>query len=271
MSKREELSLEEVQTRIFEILCEFVDFCEEHSLTYRLCGGTMLGAIRHNGFIPWDDDIDVSMPRADYDSFLELTRTIPISSRLRVHSYEDGNLMYPFAKVIDTHTKIEIDQITEDGADGLWIDILPVDGLPENPSMLNKHFKKITLYQKLLMLSLSKKVSSKTVFKKVIKELAAKFIRLIPKSVFIKRLDKLAKKYPYETSNSVGVVSWGLYGTSEIVKKIDYEFCLKKEFREREFCAFRNYENYLSNLYGNYMELPPIQDRQVHGVKAWIK
>lgn len=264
------LNSKEIQLQIFQILCVFSKYCEKHHLTFRLCGGTMLGAVRHKGFIPWDDDIDISMPRPDYNRFLELVKSDPVAAHLSVISYEDGNLKYPFLKVIDVNTKIEKVSMGDDGSDNLWIDILPVDGLPKNSKLLNNHYRKLSFYRMLLMLSMSKKVSSKTLTKKIIKVMIMPITRLVSSEYYCKKIDKLAQRYPYEKSDHVGVVSWGLYGANEVILKSDYETMELKEFCGQEFPAFRNWEKYLTNLYKDYMQIPPESERQTHDIKAWI-
>ena len=100
------LSSDEIKETIFQILSEFADYCDKNNLRYFLSGGTLLGAIRHKGFIPWDDDIDVIMPRPDYERLHNLIIESPISSRLYLRSYENGAADFPFAKIEDLNTEI---------------------------------------------------------------------------------------------------------------------------------------------------------------------
>ena len=105
MENKKPLSLEEVKKIETEILTEFAAFCESNNLKYYLGYGTLLGAARHKGFIPWDDDVDVLMPRSDYNKFIELTGYNPIKPNLETRLYRDcaHPNIYPFAKVIDTN------------------------------------------------------------------------------------------------------------------------------------------------------------------------
>lgn len=119
-------TIDEIHKIELEILIAFDEFCKEHNLRYSLGAGTLLGAVRHKGFIPWDDDIDLFMLRSEYDSMLEIAKTESvIAGRYRIISPYDEDMPYPFVKIIDIKTKV-----VEKGKNtdfGLWLDIFPVD------------------------------------------------------------------------------------------------------------------------------------------------
>lgn len=141
-----ELNKKEIQNIELNILLEFSKFCNENKLRYYLVGGTLLGAIRHKGFIPWDDDIDVCMPRPDYELFISNFHSD--NSCLKLCCNKFGNLKAPFAKLKDTRTIVVNDILVNDNDidTNLWIDIFPVDGLPDSECNRKKHIKKQVLY-----------------------------------------------------------------------------------------------------------------------------
>ena len=141
---KKELTLAEIQAREYELLTYFDAYCKRHGLTYCLCGGTLLGAVRHKGFIPWDDDIDLMMPRKDYERLRGLSRTEPVCGYLRVRYPGDDAYPYGFMKIVDTRTIVYERNITRDAQrTGLALDIFPpgqdVHGRLEKPSPACAH------------------------------------------------------------------------------------------------------------------------------------
>ena len=137
----EYLNLQEVQKIELKLLCAFRQICEQEGLRYSLGGGTLLGAVRHKGFIPWDDDIDVSMPRKDYDRFLSycMSHETPFDlySYLNVPDYFN-----PFSTIADRDTVIEDENILGGRQMGISIDVFPVDGLGNSEEEANKQYNK---------------------------------------------------------------------------------------------------------------------------------
>ncbi|WP_315502055.1 LicD family protein [Actinomyces radicidentis] len=127
MRKGERLSDEESRQVQLGVLLELERFCREHELTYVLAFGTLIGAMRHEGFIPWDDDIDVYMPRADFERLYGLSRSGALPEHLRLTSYRDRSSIYPFFKLVDTRTHVEESYVGVEQDLGLWVDIFPLE------------------------------------------------------------------------------------------------------------------------------------------------
>ncbi|MBO5867860.1 MAG: LicD family protein, partial [Oscillospiraceae bacterium] len=125
-----------------------VALCDKHGLTYYMLGGSMLGAIRHKGFIPWDDDIDFGMPREDYERFLELAPT-ELPKHLKVVNYRnDPNYMYYITRILDTETKVIEERIGNDNKyTNASIDIFPIDGTPNNPILRKIYFFRVMYHR----------------------------------------------------------------------------------------------------------------------------
>ena len=262
------LSLKEIQKEELKILETTVKFLDEHNLEYYLCSGTLLGAVRHKGFIPWDDDIDIAMPRPDYDKLLELAKHERISNNMRIVSWDLKNSKLPFAKVINED--IEIKSLSKLD-NNLWIDIFVIDGLPDSEEEVNKHYKNMLFQKGLIYLKTNSfkdiMKEKKNIKNRLLKVFLKPFASLIPISFSSKKIIKLAKKYDFNKSKNVGVVIWG-DGTQEKMSKKDLVSDYV-EFEGKKFKAYKDYDKYLKRTYGDYMKLPKEEDRQCHYIEAY--
>lgn len=136
-----QISDEEVRKLELEILIKFAEYCEKYHLRYFLAYGTLIGAIRHKGFIPWDNDVDVVMPRPDYNRFMQLIKDENIGEYFRVLDYHDVKT-FPFAKVVDNRTKLSEKFLITDTL-GIYIDVFPMDGLPDDERKRKKIEKRL--------------------------------------------------------------------------------------------------------------------------------
>jgi len=250
------------------ILVEFDKFCRVNNLVYYLAGGTLLGAIRHKGFIPWDDDIDVCMPRKDYLKFVNTFDGW--NKNLEVRSNLKNNFGAPFSKIVDLRTKIDAKYTNNDVDTNLWIDVFPVDGLPENIEEVRHIYDKCDLYRRVLLLTGAKLGEGKTTLKKYSKYILKPLVNLYGKQRCIDKIEKGAAMYPYEESEYVGIVTWGLYGAGERMLKSEFEKSIEVEFEGHKFPAFSCWDSYLRGLYGDYMQLPPVEKRKTHDMVAYL-
>ena len=264
------LSLEEVKSCELDILLTFDSICKENGLKYYLAGGTLLGAIRHKGFIPWDDDIDVCMPRKDYMRLFKILKTSNLHKNLGVNSNLLNNFNAPFTKIIDKHTLIECKYSADEYNRHLWIDVFPVDGLPNDINSVKAIYDKCDFYRKILTLSEARLGEGTTVLKKYSKYILKPLARIYGKQRCIDSIEKIAAQYPYDECMYVGIVTWGLYGVGERMLKEEFEKAVEVEFEGYKFPAFSCWDSYLRGLYGDYMQLPPIEKRKTHNMVAYL-
>ena len=272
MKNLKPLEMEEIKKIELNILTEFADFCEKNNLKYYLGYGTLLGAVRHKGFIPWDDDIDVLMPRPDYNRFIELTGFNPIKENLETRLYKaclHPNI-YPFAKLIDNSTIVFEKGKSKKNISGLWIDIFPLDGYPEDKSKAYALFDKYQKLRKLQDLATTNPFYiNQSLIKKIIKTLilspAAKLYGI--KKICAK-IDLLAQTFSYEDSKALADFTWG-DNTEAYILKNELEPSVELEFEGRNFRVPGGWDAYLKRLYGNYQELPPEDQRIPHGFLSY--
>lgn len=268
------LTTREIQLAEKDILQETINFLNKHNLRYSICGGTLIGAVRHEGFIPWDDDIDICMPRPDYD---KLQKTLQkegnqLSQKRFFHSVELHNLNMPFTKVYDYGIQIEDERYHDKYEKYLWIDIFPIDGLPSDDKQCQRHFQYQRFYRQFIMrrkMSWSYMLKNRPMVIRNFAKTIYKIIALLPPAAFwSKRIIKLARKYSYAQNETVGCFSWG-YGPRERMPKKVAEEYIDLDFEGMKVKGFKNYDLVLTNIYGDYMQLPPVEKRITHSFKAW--
>lgn len=264
-----QLTSNEIKVEELKLLIKFDKLCKKYNLRYSLAGGTLLGAVRHQGFISWDDDIDICMPRNDYMKLQTIFKNI--DKQFKLASDILGNIDEPFSKIINEKFVVISDNNNSELDKYLWIDIFPVDGLPDNKKICERIYFKCDIYRSTLYLIDSKLKCQKLNFKSFAKYFLKPLAKLYGKKRCVKELEKIALSNPYVTSKYVGAVTWGLYGAGERMLKSEFEKTVEVEFEGHKFPAFSCWDSYLRGLYGNYMELPPIEKRKTHNMTVYLK
>ena len=266
MNDNEILSLNFIQKEETEMLKKFTDYLNKNGIKYYIWAGTYLGAIRHKGFIPWDDDIDLIIPRPDYNKLIKiLYRNNKVDDNLYGIGFELNNSDWPFLKIINKNIIVdEKDQCDEN----LWLDVFPLDGVPED---LTKYAKRITFKQRFLFLKridYRKIKLSSSLTKNLIKKIIIILLKPIPYNYLIKNYIKYCSKYDYSTSNYVRNNVWATTKNNYIDR--DKMEDATYDFEGLKVNGLKDYDLYLSRCYGkDYMELPPVEKRVTHSFKAW--
>ena len=264
-----ELTIKEIQQKQLDMLKLVIDMFEEKGLRYYLCGGTLLGAVRHKGFIPWDDDIDILIPRPDYDAFVELAKNQPLLPGFEFRSYSLGNSYDPCCRIYDLKTHVERDYVNDPNDQWLWIDILPMDGCPEDEAELVRMYKDVKKYKKIINLMESRVGKGRNLVKAIIKPVfKALALLFYDKRKLSAKIDEICRRYDFDTSRTVAGIAYG-YGPQERMDRESFVKPCKFEFEGLELDGPSCYDTYLKALYGNYMELPPEDKRKVHFMKVY--
>ncbi len=261
-----ELSIDELRSHQIKVLNKVVDFCNERGLRYFLCGGTLLGAVRHKGYIPWDDDIDLMLPREDYDKLME---QFSIDGLTLFSGANSEDYFFPFAKVSDDETIMyELILLGKNKYYGVNIDLFPIDSFPNDLKEQKKFLKKIHLLRKLLR---QKRVKRTGVFiDDTLRRIGSFLMKGYSAQTLSNLISKYATKYNDQNTDYRGIVVWG-YGSKEVCRKQVFEGDTKVEFEGREYNAPSGYKEYLTTVYGDYMQLPPIENQtRPHSFIAYL-
>jgi lipopolysaccharide cholinephosphotransferase len=258
------ITSEEIKKIQLEILQAFHDFCQENNIMYSLGGGTLLGAIRHNGYIPWDDDIDVYMRRDDYREFIKKFPSV-YKGRFKLASLEtDPKWSRPYGKLYDDKTILAEAQSKNEELLGINIDIFPVDAVPSSHSTWLSYNKK---RKALLTLLFAKTSAPMRKDRSLKKNLSISFLKGILYFVSARRLGKMADKYAQKYNGKENEFLFTTVMGWRIVKPYKTEAfseVVLHQFEDREYFIMKGYDECLSNLYGDYMKLPPKNKRYMH-------
>ncbi len=263
------VKLDFIQMRRIQLeILEYVDvFCRENDINYSLSGGTLLGAVRHKGFIPWDDDIDIMMLRDDYNKFLASFS----SEKYKVYTNEnDRNYNFPFAKISDETTYLKEDANNSFDI-GINIDLFPIDNLPDDYEESARFYSEIGFFKRMFEIK-TRRISKD---RSLIKSLAIILVQILAYGFsykgLAKKISRKSQKYNSVRTNFVGCIVWG-YGIKERGKRSAYDKFIEMNFENHMFMVMSDYEYYLKGLYGDYMQLPPKGKRVAkHSFEAYIK
>lgn len=243
-----------LQLAILKILMQIDKVCREHNLRYYIMAGTMLGAVRHKGFIPWDDDLDIGMPRGDYDKLMAHSKAWIPAPYEAVCAENDPAYPLPFAKIQDASTTL-IERIHLKYIGGIYIDVFPLDGVPQNPLKRRLHFARYEFFKRVLYL----------IFRDPYKHGKGPscYIPLLCRKLFTtagvqKSIRKVMTKYDFEECDLICDYDDGLKG---VMRKEELGSPTPISFENQIVMGVQNFHAYLKRKYGDYMT-PPAQSGQ---------
>ena len=271
---KREIDINELKKIEIGLLNELDSYCSAHGLQYFITYGTLIGAARHKGFIPWDDDIDVIMPRKDYEQLIASYNTDNPRGTARILSHKlDSKYYLPIAKLIDTRTVLK--EITDIDAEiGVYIDIFPLENLSDNYQDSLKRMRKGFSFNKKLIIKTVSISLDRSRIKNLILRLGKLALKWCSISEIVNRMDEYCKETERsDNTKYVGVICGISAGdASRVFKREWFDSTIELPFEGQNYPAPIGYDALLRQLYGDYMQLPP-RNQQIshHAFEAWYK
>ncbi len=253
-----------IQCKLIEMMQWFHEFCTKNNIRYYAVGGTVLGAVRHQGFIPWDDDIDLGVPREDYNRLIELMKDATEECPFILEApLQDKGYIYPFSKLYDTRTTL-IEDMQKPLKRGIYIDVFPLDGVGDTQEGCKKTYKKIRKQMALL----HAKTYSLNKNDKFLKRTFYAGVRMFgfvlgTHTRTIKRINDICGKKTFDDCAFAGNMV-GAWKEKEIMQREWFGKPTLTKFETMQIYIPENFDAYLSHLYGNYMQLPPLEKQKSH-------
>lgn len=260
------LTQDDIQSIQLGITDEIDRVCREHDITYFLAYGSVLGAIRHGGFIPWDDDMDVIMPREDYERFVTHFDEWTKNEYHAISFCRNNTSAFQFAKVVDTRTLIKARYVNEAYKLSVYVDIFPLDDMPRDKKKVFRRNKYLTYA---LSLALSDPSEGRTPFRRVVKKILYPLAKRMNPVTYACKIDENAHFCPKGPEDVyVDIVA---AGDPELAQPKEWFVPLEVPFEDRHYFIPANYEAYLTMNYGDWRTPLPEKDRFTHASEAyWI-
>lgn len=255
-------NLERFKKSCLDILKETARICDENNLTYYLCGGTLLGAIRHKGFIPWDDDIDIAMPRNDYEKLIKIAnKELSNNYELQHYSLVDKkeDIKTHHVQIVDKNIELLRKWTINEEIIHPWIDVFPLDGMPNNAFLRNIHYYHYRFWHYCMQLSIFDKNVNIQKQRVLFEKIVIIFIYIFKVGAnwdtidIINRMEEIASKYPFDYGKWLCSFH-GIYKRKEIIEASIFKEKIFVEFESDSFSCMKEYDRDLKNYYGDYLK-----------------
>ena len=257
------ISMDRLKTCLLDMLSWFHSYCVDNGLRYYLVEGSMLGCARHHGFIPWDDDIDIGMPRPDYEKLKSLIAGKIQNSAYLLETEESDKpeFFYTYSKLFDVRTT-QVEERRINVVRGVGIDVFPIDGIGETLESAKSNYKPIAKQMDLL----TARVVAVRPGRKWYKNAAVRVLQLVPKAFInekkiMKKISDMCKQREYDSSEYVGALVT-TYRAKEIIPRSFYGTPTIYKFEDIEVYGVEKFDEYLTHLYGDWRQPPPEDKRQ---------
>lgn len=259
---------EEYKQIVLSILIRVDEICKKNNITYCVFYGALLGSVRHGGYIPWDDDIDIIMTRNDYNKLMVAILSNPQYGLNFIDIQTNSKTVYAFAKICDIKTKV-IDRAFEDVEGyGAFVDVFPYDYLPNDSVKRKKVMYECYLLNRIRSIGSRKKPNNEYKgIKRIKANIAFILSHFINSSAIVKKIDNIGRMLSKETTNFIGIVR-----NPKEVYPVEWIFPTQNIiFEGHIFQGPKEIEKCLRHEYGDYMELPPENKRIPHAIDCWIE
>lgn len=269
------MTLQEVQAINLEMMEEIHLFCVRNNIRYSLAYGSLIGAVRHEGFIPWDDDIDIMMPRPDFEVF---SRSFQSQKGFILSSVYSNETYVNYTRVYDNRTIVRGAAKASLKAVGVWIDVFPIDAVPDDEALRCNQFNRLRNYTTMIMRY--RRILCNLFFRNIkykllgCLQLAKLFIetRGIPFSKWHEQVIEICKENSFgetEKCSSLVCVEANLKNKQEVFLTSDFQDYQLVPFEDSQFYIIKAYDRVLTTVFGDYMQIPPVEKRISHVLKNW--